>query len=1557
MSALALALRGMAVLLSLCSFVVVFAEEPSTVRVQWQTKRLSAEFFSEGATTGDFNRDGHTDIASGPFWYEGPTWETSHPFYPQDAFDPHGYSNNFFGFTEDFNGDGWDDILIYGFPGKDASWYENPRGAERFWPRHQVLDQVDNESPTFVDINGDGRRDVVCSVGGYFGYAEVNHNDPALPWKFVRVSDQSAGGRFTHGLGVGDVNGDSRVDLLEKKGWWEQPKDPTKQWTFHSVGFGEGHGPAQIFVEDVDGDGDNDVICSLSAHGFGLAWYENLGSERFERRLIMGSKASDNPFGVVFSQLHAVQLSDIDGDGLKDIVTGKRYWAHGPKGDPQPQNPPVLYWFQLSRGADGIEWIPRLIDDDSGVGVEVDVADINGDALPDVIIGNKKGTYVHLQKRSLVSVAESARDQPLRQSALAKPKTKGAPSNAGLEPRDAAAAITVPEGFRVQLAAGEPMVHQPIAMTFDHRGRLWLAEAYEYPIRAKEGQGKDKIIILEDTDQDGVFDKRKVFADNLNLISGLEVGFGGVWVGAAPYFLFIPDRDGDDKPDAEPQVLLDGFDYRDTHETLNAFNWGPDGWLYGCHGVFNYSDVGKPGCDPAERMRLTCGVWRYHPTRHEFEAFARGTSNPWGVDFNDYGHAFITACVIPHMYHMIQGGRYQRQGGQHVNRHTYDDIKTIADHAHYAGSVSDHAWWGRNHNTDDLSTYAAGGGHAHCGAMVYLGNNWPRQYRNSIFMTNLLGNRLNNETLRRAGSGYVASHAPDFLFANDQWFRCINQRLAPDGSVYLIDWYDKQACHRGDKELWDRTNGRVYQVAFGKPETRRVDLAELGDLQLARLQLHENEWQVRTSRRLLQERAVSGSLDHPSVVNVLRPVLHARGPVSQRLRAAWTLHVCGLLTEEDRQLMLRANGHKSEYLRSWAIQLDAEDGDADDLATWSEIAKRDRSPLVRLYLASALQRIPNADRWSVAEGLVAHAEDAGDHNLPLLVWYGIEPLVPMDVERALLLSKRTRIPLIRQFIYRRSASDPRTIGPLLASLEQVDDESLQKQIIGEVTQALARQGKLEMPSQWPAVFAKLAKTSDAQLRDQVLAISVKFGDASMFPALRKIAADPNTNTESRKSALAALVTGKDNELVPLLVRLMDDEALRSSAMQAMSRYEDDSIPLSILGRFGDFSAPEQSTAISTLASRASYANRLLDAIAEKQIERDQLSAFTVRQLLLFDDEALNSKIERHWGQIAKSSEDKRQRIESLKKKLSAAVLAKADLPQGRALYVKTCAKCHLLFGEGGKIGPDITGSNRADLDYLLHNVIDPNALIGKDYQTTQLVMSDGRVLLGLLKDETESAMTLQTADELLVLEKDDIDLRKLAKTSMMPEGQLDTMKADQIRDLVAYLASPMQVPLPGEGPQYDDQSRQVHGAIEGESLKVVSKSRGNVAPQSMKSFTAGDWSRDSHLWWTQGKPGDTLTLKFSAPSAGEYEISLALTKAIDYGVFELKLNGTTLAERVDLYDPQVVSTGPLGFGSHRLSEDNTLSIRIVGANEKALKRYMFGLDYLYLKPSNTKTDQ
>lgn len=410
--------------------------------------RLTDQFWAEGANIGDINRDGKNDIVSGPFWYEGPDFKKRHeyeramprkslsnstaPFKKKQAdgtqieipgFEGalgsnNAYSDNFFAFTHDISGDGWTDILIIGFPGAETCWFENPKGAPGDWTRHVALDVTDNESPTFADLTGDGKPEIVCSSKGAYGYATPDWKNPTKPWAFHPISPNKNYHKFTHGLGLGDVNGDGRLDLLEKDGWWQQPAslagDPV--WEFHAYPFAPGQGSAHMYAYDVDGDGDNDVISSLAAHGYGLAWYEHVkegGKITFKAHVIMNKEPSENKYGVKFSQLHAMDLVDMDGDGLKDLVTGKRFWAHGPTGDAEPNAPAVLYWFRLVRGQDrSVDYVPYQIDNDSGIGTQVVAGDVNGDKLPDVVVGNKKGVFVFLQERKKVSEAEWQKAQP-----------------------------------------------------------------------------------------------------------------------------------------------------------------------------------------------------------------------------------------------------------------------------------------------------------------------------------------------------------------------------------------------------------------------------------------------------------------------------------------------------------------------------------------------------------------------------------------------------------------------------------------------------------------------------------------------------------------------------------------------------------------------------------------------------------------------------------------------------------------------------------------------------------------------------------------------------------------------------------------------------------------------------------------------------------------------------------------------------------------------------------------------------------------------------------------
>jgi hypothetical protein len=433
---------SVAVSFGMMSALTTLAAEPELRLRSFKKLHLDRYYWSEGANFGDLNRDGRPDAISGPYWWEGPTFTVRHEIYaPKTTFKvqqadgtdqtiagfegalgkKNSYStDNFFSFVHDFNGDGWNDVLTYGLPGTPAFLYLNPQTQKQLWARHQVFDTVDNESPTFADVTGDNQPEIICNASGQFGYASPDWKNPGAKWMFTGISGPGPWQRFTHGLGLGDVNGDGRMDLLDKDGWWEQPakREGTNSWTRHKVAFSPGGG-AQMFAYDVNGDGLNDVVTSIAAHGYGLGWYEQLrtkeadGSPQFKAHVFMNKEPRENRYGVAFSQLHAVELVDMDGDGLKDIVTGKCFWAHGPTGDPEPGAPAVLYWFRMVREKNGqIDWVPHLIDSDSGVGRQIGVTDANADGQPDLIIGNKKGTFVFLQETKKVSREEWQKAQP-----------------------------------------------------------------------------------------------------------------------------------------------------------------------------------------------------------------------------------------------------------------------------------------------------------------------------------------------------------------------------------------------------------------------------------------------------------------------------------------------------------------------------------------------------------------------------------------------------------------------------------------------------------------------------------------------------------------------------------------------------------------------------------------------------------------------------------------------------------------------------------------------------------------------------------------------------------------------------------------------------------------------------------------------------------------------------------------------------------------------------------------------------------------------------------------
>ena len=943
----------------------------------------------------------------------------------------------------------------------------------------------------------------------------------------------------------------------------------------------------------------------------------------------------------------------------------------------------------------------------------------------------------------------------------------------------AVAKMTVPAGFEVKLYASEPAITQPIAFCWDDRGRLWVAENRDYETRRTgfSAGGDSRILILEDTDGDGKMDTRKVFLDGIPFPTTIAWGMGGLWLGAPPNLLFVPDRDGDDRADRDIEIRLTGWGIQDRHETLNSLSWGPDGWLYGCQGFATRSTVGKPADGariyrPGERFPenpavkdsqyIDGGVWRYHPTKDRFEIVAHGFSNPWGLDFDDHGQMFATACVIPHLWHVIPGGIYHRQGGKHINPYVYSDIKTIADHRHRS---------------------------AHGGARVYLAEEFPREYRGRIFMANIHERALLTDVLEPKGSGFVGHHGDDALLANDPQWVGFSIETGPDGAVYILDWHDGDIC--GNSTMHKET-GRIFRFApKGLPGKTGLNLAAKSDLELVELQLDRNDWYVRRARLLLQQRAAAGRLD-PQVATRLWKIFSDSSTSATKLRALWALHVTRNLPPDRTRALL---DHPEPYVRGWAVQLLCEDlaPGAEALEKFATLARDDASPIVRLYLAAALQRIPAAERWPIADALVRHGEDAGDHNLPNMIWFGIEPLVAGNVAQALALATRSELNVITQYIARR-ATAAKQLEAIAAVLVNATGRATRQALLEGLRDGLTALGRREAtaPNNWPAAETALQASGDAALRDLATQIGQLFGDAKAAAAQLATMQDTSAGPERRREILQGFARDAYAPALPATLVLLDDPALRRDAIRALAAFDDPRVAKEILRRYPSWTSNERAESILTLAARKTTADPLFAALKQGSIPKRDISAFAARQL----QRVLGPAFVDFWGPVAQPAEDKQADIALFKRLLTDDALARANVSNGRAIFERTCTACHTLYGQGGKIGPDLTGSNRTNLDYILTEIVNPSEVMQEGYHLVTISTRDGRTLAGNVVAEDEQQVTLRLIGQDTVVAKSDILAREKSAISMMPEGLLKTLSQDEVRDLIAYLRTTQQVPLP-----------------------------------------------------------------------------------------------------------------------------------------------------------------
>lgn len=951
----------------------------------------------------------------------------------------------------------------------------------------------------------------------------------------------------------------------------------------------------------------------------------------------------------------------------------------------------------------------------------------------------------------------------------------------------------VPPGFSVRAIAAEPRVHQPMAFTFDGKGRLWVVEGHCYPERRAEGEGTDRILVFSDEDGDGVFESSQVFCSGLNLVSALEVGHGGVWVGAAPYLLFISDSNDDLRPDEPPTILLDGFGYADTHETLNNFCWGPDGWLYGNQGVFNQSRIGRPGCPDEERIYLAAGVFRYHPVRHVFEVFAHGGSNQWGLDFNQQGQLFMTHCRSfwggGPTTHVMPGGHYWNQ----VNSGYADfisaqslDVQPAMKNYLMASARYGHGEGGAG----KPGTNAVYGGHSHVGTMLYLGDNWPAEYRNQLFTHNLHGHQMNRQVNLREHGGYNTVHAgSDMLFCADPQYIGVDLKYGPDGAVYISDWYDPRHCHNPNVEQWDRGNGRLYRMQYDatyKPV--RVDLTSATEMDMVNYQRHANEWFARMGAQELSHRARTRSLA-PQTLERLQDWMRKDDDPQIRLRCLWCLFRVGAL---DDKLLEAALRDRDEYVRSWAVRLLADGPGVDNAGSFKlwpslwTLAQTEESLLVKRELASAAQRIPTPEAWKLVEVLSRQGNNAVDPSLVSMTWFAIAKLMRDDVAAGMRLIERCKIPILQDYIawYAAKISE---LGrsSLIQGLANLPDEDKyhRLRLLQHSIQGL---GRVSMPEVWNLVAEQLYESKDGRIRDSASMIGSVFLDPNLFTRYWA-QLEATTKPRDRVALLNVLQQDLRPEQLPRLIALLDEPEVVPTVIPLLRRYEDPLIAQALLARMAKWEPATVALAMDVMTTRAPWAALVLDAVEAGKLPQQLVTAYHVRQMLSLGNSDLTTRLQATWGKIGSSSDELKQQIGQVVKLYESAPLWAYDAGAGQKLFQQHCANCHQETAAGASLAPSLLGSGAKGAAYLVENIVDPNAVVGRDFQARLILTVEGRVVTGLVMEETPTAVTVRTATATETIAKDQIEEIRVSDQSFMPVGLLDPLEERQKIELLKYL--------------------------------------------------------------------------------------------------------------------------------------------------------------------------
>lgn len=960
----------------------------------------------------------------------------------------------------------------------------------------------------------------------------------------------------------------------------------------------------------------------------------------------------------------------------------------------------------------------------------------------------------------------------------------GDPSSKPLSVEESLKTFTLPDDLVIETVLAEPIVRQPLHISFDERGRMWVVQYLQYPfpeglkvIKYDEhlravfdktplppphgDKGRDKITIHEDTDGDGTYDKHKTFVDGLNIATSCAVGRGGVWVLNPPYLLFYPDKDKDDVPDSDPVVHLEGFGLEDTHAVANSLTWGPDGWLYGATGSTTHSYIMRPKLDKTPTHFKGQAIWRYHPVDKRFEIFAEGGGNTFCIEFDKEGRLFSGHNGgNTRGFHYVQGGYYQKSWGKHgelTNPYAFGFFPQM-----------------KHEGMNERFSHSF---------IIYEGGALGDKYEGKMFALVPLHNYVALSEITPDGSTFKTRDLEQVIKTTDKWFRPVDIKAGPDGAIYIADWYDTRLTHVDPRDTWDRERGRIYRVRKKTPSGRKYAMPVTADV----LDFSPNKWRRQTVQRLLREDAdfklseIELFFLPPAWPNFLPEYWKATGQGFDAIEPS--------AMEKDSQF-------REWYIRLWGDRLPVPEKSVAAFIKWSSTEKDIH---VRSQLASTAKRLPGKQGLPILKALSHRDEDAKDPHIPLLIWWGIESKATSDRELVLELfntPESWKHPILRDTVMGRLAQrysaepTPENLQALAKLLERAPGDAERKILLDGLNAAFAGRSIPKLPKEFAQQL--LASSNAADETPTTIALRMRLGDKLATDYVLKFVQDDAEKQQNQRIEYLALlgeVGPKDAGPVLLKVALNDQShSARRAALTALQRFDDAEVGKELIASYAKLPSDQgvRATAIDTLASRKTWTLALLDAVADDTIPKADISAEVIERLRLHGDAELDARLTKLFGRTRTTPQEKLDEIAKVRQLLDG---GSGNALAGKDLFHKSCAKCHTLFGEGGKIGPDLTGYERDNLDFLLLSIIDPSAFIREEYTTFQAQTDDGLVLAGFITERGDKTITMQTSDRgQVILDKDSLeDGPRAIPLSLMPERQLADYSDQQIRDLFAFL--------------------------------------------------------------------------------------------------------------------------------------------------------------------------